>query len=139
MAVYTETLSVKTKGEVQAIDISRDVAAAIRRSGLRNGIACVFSSSSTSAVVANESDANVDEDLAALLERVAPRGDRYRHEEKWHDGNGHSHVRASLLGQSFTFPFEDGRPQLGTWQQIWFLELDNKPRSREVIVKLVGE
>ena len=139
MAVYTETLPVKTKGEVQAIDISRDVAAAIRRSGLRNGIACVFSSSSTSAVVANESDANVDEDLAALLERVAPRGDRYRHEEKWHDGNGHSHVRASLLGQSFTFPFEEGRPQLGTWQQIWFLELDNKPRSREVIVKLVGE
>jgi secondary thiamine-phosphate synthase enzyme len=139
MAVYSETLPVKTNGEVQAIDISRDVAAAIHRSGLRNGIACVFSSSSTSAVVANESDANVDEDLAALLERVAPRGHRYRHEEKWHDGNGHSHVRASLLGQSFTFPFEDGRPQLGTWQQIWFLELDNKPRAREVIVKLVGE
>src|SRR3989304_2998195 len=129
MAVYSETLPVKTKGEVQAIDISRDVAAAIPRSGLRNGIACVFSSSSTSAVVANESDANVDEDLAVLLERVAPRGHRYRHEEKWHDGNGHSHVRASLLGQGFTFPFHGGKPLLGAWQQLWVLQLHNKART----------
>ncbi len=99
----------------------------------------MFSPSSTSAIVANESDAGVDEDLAALLERVAPRRAGYRHEERWHDGNGHSHVRASLLGQGFTFPFEGGKPRLGTWQQIWFVELDNKPRTREVVVQLVGE
>jgi secondary thiamine-phosphate synthase enzyme len=137
--VYSETLEVATKGEVQVIDITERVASVIRTSGLKAGIACVFSPSSTSVVVANESRAGVDEDLAALLERVAPRRAEYRHEERWHDGNGHSHVRASLLGQGFTFPFEGGRPRLGTWQQIWLLELDNKPRTREVVVQLVGE
>lgn len=139
MAVYTEAFGVKTKGGVEAIDITREVAVAVQRSGLRTGIGVVFSPSSTSAVIANESDANVDADVSDLLERVAPQAHRYRHEEKWHDGNGHSHVRASLLGQSFTFPFDGSRPQLGTWQQVWFLELDNKPRSREIIVKLIGE
>ncbi len=139
MAVYSESMALKTKGEVQAIDISNEVGSVIRRSGLQAGIACVFSSSSTSAIVANETGANVDVDLADVLERIAPRKHPYRHEEKWHDGNGHSHVRASLLGQSFTFPFLNGRPQLGTWQQLWFLELDNKARHREILVTPVGE
>ncbi len=139
MAVFSETLELSTRAEGQSVDITERVAEAIRRSGLKAGIACVFSPSSTSAVVANESDAGVDEDLAAVLERVVPRRGTYRHEERWHDGNGHSHVRASLLGQSFTFPFAGGKPRLGTWQQIWFLELDNKPRRREVVVQLVGE
>jgi secondary thiamine-phosphate synthase enzyme len=139
MAVYSETLELSTKGEVRAIDITEQVAATIRKSGLKAGIACVFSPSSTSAVVANESDAGVDVDLAAMLERAAPARAGYRHEERWHDGNGHSHVRATLLGQGFTFPFQGGRPLLGTWQQLWFVELDNKPRRREVVVQLVGE
>ena len=139
MVVYSETLELATKGEVQAIDITDRVAAVVRRSGLTAGIACVFAPSSTSAIVANESDAGVEDDLAAVLERAAPRRAEYRHEERWHDGNGHSHVRASLLGQSFTFPFEGGRPRLGTWQQVWFVELDTKPRTREVVVTLVGE
>ncbi len=138
MAAYSETFELRTKGEVQAIDITDRVAGVISRSKLEGGIACVFSPSSTSAIVANESAAGVDEDLAKLLERVAPRRAEYRHEERWHDGNGHSHVRASLLGQSFTFPFQGGRPMLGTWQQVWFVELDNKPRTREVRVTLVG-
>ncbi len=138
MAAYSETFELVTKGEVQAVDITERVAGVIARSKLSDGIACVFSPSSTSAIVANESGAGVDEDLAALLERVAPRRASYRHEEKWHDGNGHSHVRASLLGPSLTFPFRGGKPSLGTWQQLWFLELDNKPRKREVVVTLVG-
>jgi secondary thiamine-phosphate synthase enzyme len=139
MAVYSESFELQTKGEVQAIDITERVSRAIANSRLREGIACVFSASSTSAIVANESGANVDEDLAALLDRVAPRRASYRHEEKWHDGNGHSHVRATLLGQSFTLPFTGGAPALGTWQQLWFLELDNKPRTRKVRVTLVGD
>jgi len=139
MAVYSERLELRTKGEVEAIDITDKVASVVRKSGLAAGIACVFTPSSTSAIVANESGAGVDDDLAAVLERVVPRRAEYRHEERWHDGNGHSHARASLLGQSFTLPFEDGKPRLGTWQQIWFVELDNKPRSREVVVTLVGE
>ncbi|HEY4705656.1 MAG TPA: secondary thiamine-phosphate synthase enzyme YjbQ [Thermoplasmata archaeon] len=138
MATYSETFELETRGEVQAIDITERVAGVIARSKLGAGIVCVFSPSSTSAIVANESGAGVDEDLAALLERVAPRRASYRHEEKWHDGNGHSHVRASLLGQGFTFPFHGGKPLLGTWQQLWFLELDNKARTREVRVTLVG-
>ena len=139
MATYSETFELETRGEVQAIDITERVAGVIARSKVGAGIACVFSPSSTSAIVANESGAGVDEDVAALLERVAPRRAPYRHEEKWHDGNGHSHVRASLLGPSLTFPFQGGKPVLGTWQQLWFLELDNKPRTREVVVQLVGE
>ena len=138
MSTYSETFELKTKGELQAVDITERVAGVVARSHLQAGIACAFSPSSTSAIVANESGAGVDEDVAALLERVAPRRAPYRHEEKWHDGNGHSHVRASLLGPSLTFPFQGGKPVLGTWQQLWFLELDNKARTREVRVTLVG-
>ena len=78
-------------------------------------------------------------DVPAALERLLPKGIRYAHEEAWHDGNGHSHVRSALLGPSCTFPFGGGKPLLGTWQQIVFLELDTRPRTREVVVQLVGE
>jgi secondary thiamine-phosphate synthase enzyme len=134
------TIELRTKGEIETIDITDDVAAILAKSGLRNGIACVFSPSSTSAVFANENEPGLmKEDIPAALERLFPRDLRYGHEERWHDGNGHSHVRATFLGPSFSFPFRDGKPLLGTWQQIAFAELDNKPRRRTVYVQLVGE
>jgi len=140
MAVHHQTIPLETKGEVQAIDITPQVAKVIRSSGLAEGIACVFVPGSTAAIVANEFEPGLMRtDVPAALERLLPKGIRYAHEEAWHDGNGHSHVRSALLGPSCTFPFGGGKPLLGTWQQIVFLELDTRPRTREVVVQLVGE
>jgi secondary thiamine-phosphate synthase enzyme len=140
MAVHRQTISLETKGEVQAIDITGRVAEVVRGSGLKEGVACVFAPGSTCAIAANEFEPGLmGTDIPAALERLFPRGIRYGHEERWRDGNGHSHVRSAFLGQSFTFPFGGAKPLLGTWQQIAFLELDTRPRTREVIVQLVGE
>ena len=139
MVVHHETVRLDTSPGVQAIDITRQVVEAVRASGVHDGLACVFSPSSTSAVIANEFEPGLmEEDVPGALERLLPQALPYGHERRWHDGNGHSHVRASLLGQGFTFPFHGGKPLLGTWQQLWFLELDNKARTREVRVTLVG-
>lgn len=139
MATYSDTIDLKTKGEVEIRDITRDVAAVVQASGLRTGIVCVFTSSSTSAITTLEHEPGLLEDLPRALERLFPRDLRYEHEERWHDGNGHSHVRAAVLGPSLSVPFADGRPLLGTWQQVVFVELDNKPRQRRLTVQLVGE
>jgi len=140
MATHRQTFSVETKGEVEAIDITDRVARAVRASGLNDGIACVFAAGSTCAIAANEFEPGLMErDIPAALERLFPRGIAYGHEERWRDGNGHSHVRSTFLGQSFTFPFGGGKPLLGTWQQVVLFELDTRPRTREVIVQLVGE
>jgi len=140
MAVHRQTIPLRTKGEVQAIDITAEVAKVVRSSGLAEGIACVFVPGSTAAIVANEFEPGLMEgDVPAALERLLPKGARYAHEEAWHDGNGHSHVRSAFLGPSLTVPFAGGKPLLGQWQQIVFLELDTRPRSREVVVQLVGE
>ncbi len=139
MASYSEHIELETKGEVEIHDLTRQVAGIIQRSGLRGGIACVFSSSSTSAITTLEYEPGLLQDLPTALERLFPKGIRYEHEERWHDGNGHSHVRAACIGPSLSVPFQDGRPVLGTWQQVAFVELDNKPRRRTVLVQLVGE
>lgn len=139
MGTYSESIEVDTKGEVEIHDLTSEVAGVIQRSGLQGGIACVFSSSSTSAVTTLEYEPGLLEDLPAALERLFPKELRYGHEERWHDGNGHSHVRAAVLGPGLSLPFQDGRPLLGTWQQVVFVELDNKPRRRRVLVQLVGE
>lgn len=140
MATYRKRVPLETKGEVQAIDITERVGEVVRASGMREGIACVFAPGSTAAIVANEFEPGLMKmDIPAALERLIPKGIPYGHEERWHDGNGHSHVRATFLGPSFTFPFGDGAPVLGTWQQIVFLELDTRRRTREVVVQLVGE
>src|SRR3990172_398360 len=140
MAVHRQTFTLETKGEVQAIDISEPVANAIRASRLREGIACVFAAGSTCALALNEYEPGLMEtDIPGALERLFPKGIRYGHQERWHDGNGHSHVRAAFLGQSVTLPFAPRKPLLGTWQQVVFFELDTRPRTREVVVQLVGE
>ncbi|HII41206.1 MAG TPA: YjbQ family protein [Thermoplasmata archaeon] len=133
-------LHLSTKKGPQALDITREVTAAIAKSGIRDGLACIFTPSSTSAILTNEFEPGLmEEDLPAALERLFPGGLDYGHERRWADGNGHSHVRATFLGPSLTIPVVDGRLALGTWQQIVFLELDNKPRRREVRVQVVGE
>lgn len=140
MVTHRETIRLETKPGVQAIDITNRVAMAIADSGIRDGLACVFTPSSTSAIVTNEFEPGLmEEDIPKALDRLFPTEIEYGHERRWHDGNGHSHVRATFLGPSLTLPIVSGRAALGTWQQVVFLELDNKPRHREVIVQVVGD
>jgi secondary thiamine-phosphate synthase enzyme len=139
LSVHFETFSLETKGEVDVLDVTPRVAKAVANSGVMNGIAGVFTPSSTSAITTMEFEPGLREDIPRALERLIPRGEAYRHEEAWHDGNGHSHVRSSLLGPGITVPVRNGSPVLGSWQQIVFLELDVRPRRRELIVHILGE
>ncbi len=140
MAAHSETVRLSTKKGPQALDITREVTDAVARSGVRTGIACVFTPSSTSAILTNEFEPGLmEEDIPAALGRLFPESLDYGHERRGGDGNGHSHVRATFLGPSLTVPVVDGKLALGTWQQIVFLELDNKPRRREVLVQIVGD
>jgi len=139
MVVVTKKADLSTRGEGEIIDITSEVTAAVRSTELRNGIVTVFVQGSTGAITTMEYEPGLLRDLPDALERVAPRGTAYWHEEKWHDGNGRSHVRASLLGPGITIPFVEGRLTLGTWQQVVFIELDVRGRSRELIFQIVGE
>jgi len=140
MGVHSARVELTTKRGPQAIDITRQVMAAVDGSGIRDGLACIFTPSSTSAILTNEFEPGLmAEDLPAALERLFPEGLAYGHEKRWGDGNGHSHVRATFLGPSLTVPVVGGKLALGTWQQVVFLELDNKPRRREVLVQVVGD
>ena len=140
MVTHRETIRIETRAGVQAVDITDRVTKAIAQSHVHEGLACVFTPSSTSAIITNEFEPGLmEEDIPKALERVFPESIEYGHERRWHDGNGHSHIRATFLGPSLTLPIADGRPVLGTWQQVVFLELDNKQRRREVIVQIVGD
>lgn len=140
MSAYRERIHLDTHPGPVGLDITSRVVRAIESSGIRDGLACVFTPSSTSAILANEYEPGLmEEDVPAALERLFPERMAYGHERRWGDGNGHSHVRAMFLGPSLVFPVVDGRPALGSWQQVVFLELDNKPRRREVLVQVVGE
>ena len=139
MAVHTENIELETRGEVQIIDITDMVERAVERSEVREGIALVFAPGSTGAITTIEYEPGLLHDLPEALERLFPRGIVYQHHERWHDGNGHSHVRASFMKPDLCVPVTSGSLELGTWQQIVFVELDNKPRRRRIVVKVVGE
>ena len=139
MTVVTKQLSVHTKGEGDILDVTRNVAEAIVESRLKNGIVTVFVPGSTGALTTIEYEPGLLKDLPNILERIAPKKLAYEHEKRWHDGNGHSHVRASIIGPCITIPFVNGRLTLGTWQQIVFMELDIHSRSRNLILQIIGE
>jgi len=139
MKVLSETISLKTKGEEDIVDITAQVQGAVERNEIKNGIVTVFVIGSTAAVTTIEYEPGLLADLPASLERVAPKDGFYEHEKRWHDGNGHSHVRASLLGPSLTVPVRGGKLTLGTWQQIVFVELDTRNRSRNLMLQMLGE
>jgi len=124
-------------GEV--LDITDEVQGALQSTSVQAGVVTVFIQGSTGAITTIEFEDGLVADLAEALQRLAPREIDYAHNQRWHDGNGHSHIRATLLGPSLTVPFAEGRLTLGTWQQIVFLELDNRPRQRKVIVQILGE
>jgi len=139
LAVETKQLSIHTRGEGDILDITGAVAEAVVETRLKNGIVTVFVPGSTGALTTIEYEPGLLKDLPNMLERVAPKNLVYEHEKRWHDGNGHSHVRASLIGPSLTVPFANGRLTLGTWQQIIFMELDVHSRSRNLILQIIGE
>jgi secondary thiamine-phosphate synthase enzyme len=138
--VKTKQLSFHTKGEGEILDITNKVAESVVGTKLKNGIVTVFVSGSTGALTTIEYEPGLLKDFPSMLERLAPKNLEYEHDKRWHDGNGHSHVKASLIGPSITVPFVDGRLTLGTWQQIIFIELDTRSsRTRNLILQIIGE
>ena len=139
MPLLTKHLSLSTKGENDVVDITGEVQRVVEESGLLDGVAIVFVPGSTAAVTTIEYEPGLAKDFPDMLERVAPKDVDYEHQKAWHDDNGRSHVKASLIGPSLSVPFEEGLLTLGTWQQIILVELDIKPRLREVMVQVIGE
>ncbi len=139
MSIYYDEINVSTNGEVDIIDITDDVQKIVNKSKIKSGIVCAFVKGSTGAITTIEYEPGLMKDLPRALQKIAPKGEHYDHHETWHDDNGHSHVRASLMGPSITIPIKDGKLIHGTWQQIVFVELDTRPRDRSVIVQIVGE
>ena len=137
--VVTVTRSFKTQGQGDARDITADVADAVSTSGVTSGSATVFVVGSTAAVTTIEFEPGAVADLNAACEVVAPRDGDYRHHLRWGDDNGSSHVRAALLGPSLTIPFTGCELVLGTWQQVTLVELDTRPRSRDIVIQIIGE
>lgn len=139
MIVVETEVGIKTSGELDIVDITGEIAKIVSKTGIKNGVANVFVPGSTGSVTTIEYEPGLLKDLPNSLERVAPRNAEYEHEKTWHDGNGHSHVRASIIGPSITIPIKDGALRLGTWQQVVFVELDVRPRSRRLVVTCLGE
>jgi secondary thiamine-phosphate synthase enzyme len=137
--IATVRHQVATSGQGDAHDMTSRVADAIADSGLTSGIVTVFVVGSTAAITTIEFEPGAVADLNRLFETIAPRRGEYRHHVRWGDDNGSSHVRAALLGPSVTVPFTAGRLALGTWQQMMLLELDTRPRRREVVIQVLGE
>jgi secondary thiamine-phosphate synthase enzyme len=139
MPVVTKTIPVSSNGENHMIDITRQTDEAIKASRLQDGIVTIFVSGSTAAVTTIEYEPGLKKDFPKMLARIAPREIEYEHDNTWHDGNGHSHVRASLIGPSLTVPFKNKSLMLGTWQQIVLLEMDIRPRDRNIVLQMIGE
>lgn len=138
MNLYTTTLRLQTAGHADIHDITTAVARAVQQSGLHSGIVTLFCPSSTSALTTLEFESGCVQDLQRLFDEIAAPNRPYAHNARWGDGNGHSHVRAALLGASLTVPFVAQRLTLGTWQQIIYVDFDNRPRQRELIAQIMG-
>lgn len=139
MQIVTRTIYIKSIGEGDMIDITPETSKILTQSKLKDGIITIFVSGSTAAVTTIEYEPGLRQDFPHMLSRLVPRNIEYHHENMWHDGNGHSHVRASLIGPSLTIPFKDSILMLGTWQQIVFLEMDISKRERNLILQIMGE
>ncbi|MBN2028486.1 MAG: YjbQ family protein [Actinobacteria bacterium] len=139
MALHTTTLELSTQGDSDIIDITHRVQEELLNSPLSDGLVTVFVPGSTGGVITLEFEPGLVHDLQEAFERWAPRDHDYRHDRAWRDGNGHAHVRASLIGPSLSIPFKERKLILGTWQQIAFVDFDNRPRRRVLILQIMGE
>lgn len=139
MTIETKRISFDTEGHADMIDITGQVASAVRQTGLGDGTVTIFTPSATSALTTVEYESGCLSDLRRLFDEIVDPERHYAHNARWGDGNGHSHVRAALLGPSLTVPFVSGELTLGTWQQIIFVDFDNRSRRRELVVQVMGE
>lgn len=139
MKVKNESLSFQTSGFNEMKDLTAEVSKKLSSSGLKDGIVTLFVPGSTGGLTTIEYESGLVKDFSEVMEKIAPSDVTYHHDAAWGDGNGFSHVRASLLGASLTVPFSDGRLSLGTWQQIVFVDFDNRSRSRTILLQFMGE
>ncbi|HST78833.1 MAG TPA: secondary thiamine-phosphate synthase enzyme YjbQ [Verrucomicrobiae bacterium] len=137
--LHQEQISLHTSGHADMHDITANVAAVITSSGIRTGTAHIFNVGSTAAIGTIEFEPGLQQDLPQVLDKLIPPSRNYGHEQAWHDGNGHSHLQATMLGPSLTVPVSEGKPVLGTWQQIFHLECDVRGRQRTVVITVSGE
>lgn len=140
MPVETHRIGIQSRGNTEVLDLTGEIEQALSRGKVREGIAVIFVIGSTAAITTTEFEPGLARtDLRAAMERLAPEGASYEHEKTWNDDNGHSHVRASVVGPSIAVPLVKGRLTLGEWQQVVLLDFDTRPRRREVVVQVVGE
>ncbi|MDQ5823756.1 MAG: secondary thiamine-phosphate synthase enzyme YjbQ [Chloroflexota bacterium] len=139
MMVVTRKISTNTRGDGHTVDITTEVEKVIREAGVGSGVVTLFVVGSTAGLTTIEFEPGAVADLGRVFEKLAPRDAEYQHELRWHDDNGHSHVRAALLGPSLSVPFVSGKLVLGTWQQIVVVDFDTRPRKREVVAQILGE
>ena len=139
MKVITKMVQLRSSIENDIINVTDQISGALKEHELQNGIITVFIAGSTAAVTTIEYEPGLRHDFPKMLSRIVPKDIQYHHDDTWHDGNGHSHVRASLVGPSLTVPFSNGNLILGTWQQIVVIEMDTKPRKRILTLQILGE
>jgi secondary thiamine-phosphate synthase enzyme len=139
MTVITKNIQIKSESENDIIDITDQVSNIVMDSKIENGAVIVFVVGSTAAITTIEYEPGLQKDLPDMLSRLVPKDIEYAHDNTWHDGNGHSHVRASLIGPSLIIPIVKGVLTLGTWQQIVLVEMDTRPRERKIILQVIGE
>jgi secondary thiamine-phosphate synthase enzyme len=139
MKVISDSISISTQGFSDMKDLTSEVTKKLSDSGLQNGIVNLFVPGSTGGLTTIEYESGLVEDFSELMEKIIPSNVTYHHDARWGDGNGFSHVRSSLLGPSLNVPFSSGALNLGTWQQIVFLDFDNRSRSRKILLQFMGE
>lgn len=139
LVVMSKRISIQTRGENEIVNITKLVGEVVSETKIKDGIVTVFVPGSTGALTTIEFEPGLVEDFPNMLESIAPKTASYEHEKRWHDGNGHSHVRASLIGPSITIPFINSELTLGTWQQVVFMELDVHSRNRSLVLQIIGE
>jgi len=139
MKVFSNTIQLHSEGEGDIIDMTTQLSTIVKESKIKNGTLTIFVSGSTAAVTTIEYEPGLVHDFPEMLSRIVPKEIEYEHDNTWHDGNGHSHVRSSLIGPSITIPIISGKLTLGTWQQVVLLEMDTRSRNRTVILQIIGE
>jgi secondary thiamine-phosphate synthase enzyme len=138
MEVITEHIKVSTHGNSEVVDITPHIVDFLKQQKMKEGHVTIFVVGSTASISTTEFEPGLRKDIPEMLERIAPSNARYHHDDTWGDGNGHAHVRASILGPSLTVPFSEGKLLLGIWQQIILIDFDNKARHRDIVVQLMG-
>lgn len=139
MAVITGFIEISTRGDAEILDITSRLDALLKETRLVSGIVTVFVPGATGGLTTIEYEPGLVEDMGALWEKLIPSNQKYHHDKTWNDGNGHSHLRAALIGPSLTIPFSEGSLMMGTWQQAVFIDFDNRPRKRRLVAQFMGE